>query len=266
MESLAVFRMRIYIPTYRRATAQKTWSLLPPEWRKKTTFVVDDQDKQALITRGIKATFWVHPKRVKTIAQKRAWIIESTKHEKIIMMDDDLRFCARRYLDKKKGLIELPAATVEQIGEAIEALFNKLDTHAHVTMSPRQMNNQSNNAFKHGWDENARAIYVLGYRVSVLRKYCKLGRIEHREDMDYTLQLLTQGFKNAKYMEVCVDTKYNSAGGASLERSMEASNADAKKLARWFPDFVKVVERAYKESVPRKEVIVAWKQAYEKGS
>jgi hypothetical protein len=109
-------------------------------------------------------------------------------------------------------------------------------------------------------------MYALGYDVKVVRKRCELGRIEHREDMDYTLQLLTQGYPNGVYVEVCVDQVYNSKGGASLERSVEGSNRDAEKLAKWFPKFVKVVERAYLKSVPRKEVVVSWKKAYEAGT
>jgi hypothetical protein len=67
-------------------------------------------------------------------------------------------------------------------------------------------------------------------------------------------------------IDICVDQPFNGIGGVKSQRKFSSSNDDAELLASWFPKFVKVVERAYKQSVPRKEVVVAWKKAYAYGA
>lgn len=251
--------MQIVIPTYRRVHDQATFLGLPGELHKRVTFVVDERDSAGLWAkyRETGVTMLVHPPGIATIAQKRAWILGSMKHEKIVMLDDDLRFAARLTPESTK----LAPATPLQVLEGFIRLEDALSLYAHAGFSARQ----GNNNLEAGWHENTRMMYVLGYRTEVVREHCQLGRIEHREDMDYTLQLLRAGFANSVYTDLCVDQRYNAAGGASASgRTVAASNADAHKLAELHPGVVKVVQKAYSGSVPRQEVIVQWKKAYQK--
>jgi hypothetical protein len=57
----------------------------------------------------------------------------------------------------------------------------------------------------------------------------------------------------------------NAPGGCSTYRTLEMSNAEAEKLAKLFPDYVSVVQKDYKASVPRLEVIVRWQKALADG-
>lgn len=256
--------MHIYIPTYRRTDRQLTLQALPLHWRKKTTLVCDMEDAKYLKPLG--ATMLVAPKNIHTIAAKRAWILRTTPYQRIIMLDDDLRFSKRVYAAKYgEGIPKLEKAGEQAVDMAMGNVEEQLRTLAHAGISPRQMNNQGSKGALIAWEYNARCIYALGFNVAKVRKHCELGRIEHREDMDYTLQLLTQGFSNAIYLDTCVDQVYNSPGGASLDRNVEYSNADAERLAKLFPGLVKVAEKAYLTSVPRKEVVVSWKKAYAQG-
>jgi hypothetical protein len=108
--------------------------------------------------------------------------------------------------------------------------------------------------------------YSLGYYLPVVVKECELGRIETREDMDITLQLLRKGHPNAIWTTTVNDQrKFDAPGGATNERTMESSNADAYKLASLHPGYVTVVSKDYKASVPRMEVICQWKKALEDG-
>lgn len=268
--------MIIIIPTYRRADRQTTLNGLPPAWQKKTVLVCDKQDRRALMQdRTVSKTgcrLQVCPSE--TIAQKRAWIIqwyaEHAPGEKIIMLDDDLRFCRRDYSRKPTFIAK---ATHEDIDLMLRLVEKKLEKFAHVGIAARQGNNnlEAQQRKNHGlstpkelrWWPNYRMIYALGYNTKILMKECKLGRIEHREDMDYTMQLLRKGYPNRVLVEWTVDQLYNSRGGASVDRKIEDSNTDAEKLARLHPGLVKVVERKYKQSVPRKEVVCYWKKAYD---
>lgn len=250
--------MRIIIPTYRRTNEQVTFKNLPSEWKKKTTFVCDgiDEPQLSFKFKATEAEILVIPDTVKTIAQKRAWLIKTLPYAKILMLDDDLSF-ANRIKDSTKLL----PATPEQIDTAFTEVSDMLGTYAHVGISARQ----GNNRLKDKWVSNTRMMYALGYFLPTVREICELGRIETREDMDYTLQMLCAGYENRVLSTLCTDQKYNAPGGASLERSIESSNADAEKLANLHSGFVKVVEKEYKSSLPRKEVICYWKKAYESG-
>lgn len=252
--------MRIVIPTYGRAGQQVTYGYLPKEWKAKTDFYVNQKDADKLVSYGIArpgSQIFVVPEDIKTIAQKRAYILQHTGHEKILMMDDDLRPFSRRDGNGTK----LFQSTEAEICEAFNTITDLLDNYRHVGISPRQGNNNLEGPL----EANTRMVYALGYHVPTILKECVLGRIEHREDMDYTLQLLRKGYENRVLVNFCVDQKYNAPGGASLERTMEASNADARKLAELHPGLVRVVEKAYKASVPRLEVVCSWKKALEEG-
>ena len=252
--------MHIYIPTYRRPNDQHTFRALGTETRKRVTFVVDEQDRRALSTRyGSQLgedPFMVVPAEVNSIAKKRAYILSHTGYDKIMMFDDDLRFANRVGGAASWKLVPSTPNTVDEYLSLVESL---LDSHVHGAIGPRQ----GNNTRKDSVDRNTRAMYALAYKPGPVRAVCELGRNETREDFDYTLQLLTKGFPNFVLNDICVDQRYNAPGGCSESRTVEASNADAWKLRNFFPDFVKVVEKEYKGSVKRAEVIVQWKKAFE---
>jgi hypothetical protein len=251
--------LRIVIPTYRRKDHQVTFSHIPKAWRPRTTFVIDGRDAVGLraLFEHTGAEFLIHPPEITTIAAKRAWIIRQTQWSKVLMLDDDLRPCSRR---TGSGL---PTSTPEEVDEMFRLVERKLDECVHVGISARQ----GNNRLEPGWNQNKRMMYALGYRTEVVREVCELGRINTREDFDYTLQLLRRGFPNAVYGFFCVDQKYDKSGGCKAEgRTVELSNADAERLAALHPGLIRIVEKDYKTSVPRKEVVVAWAKAFAQGT
>lgn len=256
--------MKILIPTYRRTESQATFNILPEEWKKEVVMVVDAEDALKLQQRaefeGV--DFWIRPEHVKGIAQKRKWILENIAEDKIVMMDDDLSFEVRT--NGTTGELTR-AANSEDIGKYLSELEDKLDTYAHAGFSVRRHNNN----LPSGWFENNRMQCVLGYRPEIMRKHCELGRIETREDFDYTLQLLKKGFPNAICSEILFSQKINAPGGISTYRTVESSNAEARELEALHPGIVKAVERKYKtqksEFGERIEVICYWKKAYAKG-
>lgn len=265
--------MVIVIPTRRRLATQKTWDHLPKRWRERTRFVVDETDAKQFRfhseTDGDR--FWgctvvVHPEEVQTIAQKRAWIMRTMDAPKFLMLDDDLLFSQRvlgtERLEKIRG---------EEVGVWLDKMEAKLDEVAHAGFGPRQNANTKTTE----WDVNSRMVYALGYRTEVAQTLdfgpAGYGRIETREDFDYTLQLLKRGFPNAVCNYCVVDQIYNAKGGCSEERTMERSNADALRLAELHPGLVRVAERAYKSSgagtaaATRMEVTIQWKKAFQQG-
>lgn len=253
-------RMVIYIPTYRRMDKQWTWKHLPKEWRKRTFLVAPEEDVNSLKFYNREANILIQPPEIKTIGEKRAWIINQCPAPKLFMMDDDLRFAGRiNQTDPNLQKFEVNDPRMIPVLDEIEA---KLNDYAHVAISPRQ----GNNSKEWGWHENKRMIYAFGFQTEIAKTCIVFNRVLCREDMDYTLQLLKQGFKNAVAFHVTADqVKFNAPGGCQKERSMEQSNEQAELLAALHPGLVKVVEKDYKCSIPRKEVVVQWIKAYEEG-
>jgi hypothetical protein len=251
--------LHIYIPTYRRVHAQVTLSRLPPKWLERTTLVCVREEAKPLSKLG---NVLVQPAHIKTIAAKRQWIVEQCKHDKLVMLDDDLRICMRRNgtrSTKYPGDVALVQADHAMQDLFFTELEEQLDTYAHAGCSMR-MGNQSSLPL---WHENKRMCYVLAYQTEVLRRFARFDEIAHREDMYVTLKLLRAGYANSVSYLWAADQIYNKAGGESAAgRSMEKSNADAYTLAKLFPDHVKANMKNYKDSVPRVEVVVQWTKAF----
>jgi hypothetical protein len=235
--------MRIIIPTRGRTAKQLTLQLLPGDTRKRTTLVCPQKELFSLSVIRNDIEVVAQPDPTWTIAQKRKWICFEwleRGYDKILMLDDDLRFATRKS-DTDWHLKEIAGV---QLADEIQRLEDKLGPEfPHVGFGPRQGNNTLKEA---GWKSPGRMQYSLGYYLPVVLKECELGRIETREDMDVTLQLLRKG-------------------GASDERTIERSNADAKKLAELHPGYVSTTEKKYTASVPRVEVICQWQKALEDG-
>lgn len=197
------------------------------------------------------------------IAFKRPWVLRHLVHQgidKVLMLDDDLRFFTRYTTDDGKYRLR-PAST-----ESIQWWFGEMEQRLsvlvpHVGFGPRQ----GNHTHPDGW-QVGRMMLALGYHAPTVLRYAEWGRVRTREDMDITLQLLRRGFPNAVTHEFVVDqVQYGSDGGCSDERTVESSDEDAVKLAALHRGFVRVVERNYR-NVPRREVVCSWQKALAAGT
>jgi hypothetical protein len=242
---------------------QLTLDSLPGELRRRTTIICPKKEVWKLSGLDERIEVIAQPNPDWTIARKRRWILEHFHElgvEKIIMLDDDLRF-ATRISEDDWHLKEIRG---HDLIEQFWILEQKLGPEfPHVGFGPRQGNNRLDEV---GWKTPSRMIYSLGYYLPIVVKECELGRIETREDMDLTLQLLRKGYPNAVWHTTVNDQrKFDAPGGATNERTIERSNADALKLIELHPGYVSVVQKDYKASVPRMEVICQWQKALEDG-
>jgi hypothetical protein len=253
--------MQIIIPTRGRTEQQLTLSFLPPELRKRTTIVCPKHEAVRLSRLYDDVEIVIQPNSDWKITQKREWIVREwfrCGYDKIIMIDDDLRFATRISVDdwrlreiKGDELIPKFALIEEKLGPDFP----------HVGFGQRL----GNHLLPAGWKSPARMIVALAYYLPIVTRECRFDLVEVREDMCVTLQLLLKGYPNAIWTETVVDWRYNAPGGMSGERTVERSNAEARKLAALFPGYVSVVQRDYKASVPRLEVIVQWQKALADG-
>lgn len=257
-------RLHVIIPTHRRMPRQATLGYLPADYISRTTLVVDEQDHAlrklyANDLRGVR--FVVVPSEIDTIAKKRAWIIRHATG-RIVMFDDDLRFAVRSGEGTK-----LKQADQFAIRTHLDELQLALRDATHAGWSARQGNNTCEAG---GWQSTCRQMFCLGYDAGLLNALeregkIQMGRIQTREDMDLTLQLLRLGHDNVVQFDIACDqvAGFAAKGGCTDERTLETSDRDAVRLAELHPGLVKVVEKQYKGSLNRKEVVVSWKKALE---
>lgn len=255
--------MKIIIPTRHRTSKQGTLGYLSKNLYKDVVLVCPENEVSALQRYGPELTVIAQPDPTVTIAQKRKWIFEELcakeGWEKIVMVDDDIRFCIRR-----PGETSILNCRPSECEQAFQELEEQLSPNVpHASFAARQ-GAISDSALRGGWQLGKRMMYVLAYHVPTLLANAELGRIETREDFDITLQLLRKGFPNSVSYTYYTDQMFAKAGGCTGERTMERSNADAYKLAELHPGYVVAEQKDYvsKVAIPRVEVRCAWVKAY----
>jgi hypothetical protein len=182
--------------------------------------------------------------------------------ESVLMLDDDLEFFVRRKDDPTK----LQKATPAQLRAMVKRAGSLLNKYAHIGVATREGANRSINPLHF----NVRLLRALGYRADVLkRERVTFDRLPVMEDFDVALQLLRLGYPSAQINDYLQDQPgSNVEGGCSTYRSANMQARAARGLAKLHPNFVTVVEKPVPKSggwfdVPRLDVRVAWKKAFE---
>lgn len=250
--------MAIVIPTYGRVDKQVTLGELPEEVLPFTVLFASYGEGGALRERWETPLIVQASKSVDKIHKKRQAIMEWAHAEgvkKVLMLDDDMFWNARGPNGLRKEYAQ-PLTALEEMSDI-------LSEFGHAGFSSRMGNNHVE--ARYAW--NTRMMHSLGYNVEAFRKAgARFDRVHGKEDFDVTLQMMLRGYQNVVVYHTAVSPgSYSAPGGCSLERTLESANAAAEELRRRHPDFVKVVEKEYKNH-PRKEVQMAWKRAVAAGA
>jgi len=270
----------IVIPTHARPTRQITFAALPQALQTNTVIVTSTREDAKSIQTGYPAPYDLvvaQASKARCIAEKRHWIMRNIQAHNIFMLDDDLTFFHRcalafRYWDEEKGMWQLNSpqgrirlsrkATENDMLKGFAAVRAAFDLFGAVGISQRR----NNDKVLADWRYTERLMFAFGInRALYNRLRIRFDAVQCREDFHVTLALLEHGINNTVYYPMHQNPgNFGAAGGVSTERSLEQSNQQAHVLAKLHTGFVQCVERAYKSSLPRTEVIVQWKKAYAK--
>jgi hypothetical protein len=253
--------MVIYIPTKGRRNNQLTMRNLPREIQERVVFACPEKEAFWLKQDFPMASFAVQPDPDMGIAAKRQWLLENCHSEKLVMLDDDLRFAVRREDEPAKFL----KATNDQINKAfqeLEAVLSEDIPHAGFSARGAGIGTA---AQKGGWQMGKRMMYVLAYHVPTVKANAQFGRLRTHEDMDVCLQLLLKGYPNMVNYSFVVDQKFGNPGGCTDERTVSINNADSIKLAELHPGYVRISHKTYETSESRIEVVCQWLNAMHAG-
>lgn len=253
--------MQIYVPTRSRAGTQITLANLPT--LDNVTIVVNYDQVDEYYRKVSSVNMLVCPPDVDTIGKVRQFIC--TQHDvgkygpKLLMLDDDLKFFARRTDDPTKFR---PINGTKEVDLMIKTIDKLLDGYAHAGILAREGGNRVLEKYEH----STRLLRALAYRVDVMRKHdVRFDRLIVMEDFDVALQLLELGYPNVRVQEYVQDqTRSNAPGGCSTYRTLARQEEGALGLARLHPPFVTVVHKQTKTAwngQERTDVMIAWKKA-----
>lgn len=259
----------IYIPSKGRwnGVVKGTLSWVPSSSHDRVIFVVpleeQPQYERALKDYGVNIIGTVSL----GIANTRSFIghyANMSKHDKFVMMDDDLKFFVREN-EIETGLVKQEP---EDFNVMMFAIRRYLNQYAAVGISPRQGNNNFGPCEASSVDRNTRLLRVLAYRTADFLS-CEHGRVDIAEDHDINLQLLKKGLPNANLMYWSQDqAQTQAAGGCSTYRTKELHEASQRKLAELHPGLVKIVQKTNKtggDFGSRIESVISWKKAFKQG-
>lgn len=165
------------------------------------------------------------------IGPKRDYILQIARADKIIMMDDDLRFYKR--LGDGRFVIAMPDDTEAMIGD----ILTLLDTYPHVGLVDKFM---STGRPRHH-QECKRFNQVLAFNRDLFPHPWPRFRLAFaHEEHDMHLQFLTRGYKTAITTEWSKSDKHNSDGGCSDWRSADKFKAAQEQMLKLWPTIVTV--------------------------
>lgn len=274
--------VKLIIPTHGRVHKQITLQTLPTALQAEVILVSSLQSEASELRTLYPDNEVVVARGTTSIATKRHWIMQNIKGHMLFMMDDDLAFFERcpakwRVWQEERGAYAIkpgsPAGTALMMRRypqdaVLLRLFQDLDKRV-ASHDPAMLgiaHRRHSDKQKESWHINGRMMYAFGVDAERYRKLrIRFDAVKLREDFHVTLSMLQAGQQGHSYVEL-LNNEYGSfgaAGGCSGERSMDFSDEQCFVLQKLHPKFVKVVDRAYKGSIPRKEVVVAWKRAFE---
>ena len=245
-----------YITTLGRVGSVRTLNQVP--WAK---LIVQAHELAAYTEAYPKNEVIGLPKDIRTLGPTRRFMLERIAplhNGRVILLDDDLDFMYRN----KEGDWHLKAATAEQMENLFHLVEEALMTHAHVSVSGREGNNNLP-------DEpvaNARYMRFLAYNTGLFPPGIHVGRVDGMSDFDLNLQLLKKGKPSLIFTRWAQGHKgTQTPGGCSEQRTLESHAAEVDFMVEQHAPFVKSYfknDKGAGEFGKRKEVRIQWKKAF----
>lgn len=255
--------IRVFIPTKGRVNVQYTHDILSKTGVIEPIIVCPSDEAEAHLAKGRRVVPFDHD-----------YLSQSLDHcihqlavgcNRIILMDDDLRFSCRISPDDWKLRMADPSDLVRLV-EDIAA--NLGPEYPMIGVSARQNNNRMEDPH-HALamrQSQVHGIYVPFFKEHDIHP----SDVVFKSDFYMTLRVLTAGKPNMVLTQFTVDQalQSNAPGGVSAYRTIDRMNEAAFALQNLFPDFVKIRDKTTKWrglDATFKDVTIFWKRALEAG-
>lgn len=183
---------------------------------------------------------WVTGPEINSAASKRKLIMSTYKENLAVLINDDVTIHVynedtKRYVHPRNG----------EDGEHwfkhhLKAFLRLSETHYGASLHDRAFSKQ----FLDGNPGNyIRKNCFIGafffIKKSVARNKMQLGRLNYYEDIDYSLQLLSQGFTTAQYVGMVFSHPSTKPTRQHSDRTASVQDRDREKLISYFPHAVR---------------------------
>lgn len=241
--------LTVYIPSKGRSDRQITADQLRAAGVS-FTFICSADDTKAHLNAYALSGSSLLTAKVKSISEKRQWILGNIiRGPKIVMLDDDLVFYAR-ISDAK-----FVRASPKQLQAMFLWLDKALDKHAHAGIVDKFMSQATPRGDVRARRYNA----VLAYNLGLWPKPRPKFRIPVSEEHDVHLQLAARGLAPIISTEWSKATSYYSAGGCADERSAKSEARGHRRFAELWPGIVSVIP--HKSNISGLATRVRWSKA-----
>jgi hypothetical protein len=224
--------MDIYIPTTKRSKRQITWSLIPSTTKHKVCLVVPNNEIEdydwiptqiiGLEERGIMAT---------RQAILNYQIGRQKEQPKFCMLDDDLTFHVRSEDGKK-----FKRCTPDEVECMLDEIERNLLISAHVGLCEKFMSQSQPRG-----STISRYYHVLAYNLDLFPPNTPRFRLEIAEDLDFDMQLRSQGCLPCVLTEYTKTDTSHAEGGCATWRTFEIENRVHYQLAKLWPGKIKIL-------------------------
>jgi hypothetical protein len=264
-KEITVFTERVYVPSIGRShITNGTISYLKLAMPALNIVVVTDEKEVCAYSRlGVSAIGIDHvePKTGHKTGLPKAlqFCVDVEPSNRIIIMDDDLRFACRG------PDLKLHQITAPEMEDMLNWLMESLVHTVHAGISARQGNNNEPHPVRSCTSMRS----VLAYDLDYIRAHdIRFNRTVSKNDYDVTLQLLEQGCPNLVSFKYTHDQIGGPtlAGGTTEYRTADIHKKATDELVALHPRYVK---RVYKEKEEwqntgggRWDVQVQWQKAY----
>ncbi len=187
------------------------------------------------------------------LAEKRQCIMNEAGFEKVVMLDDDLRFRART--EENRFL----KATPSKLFSMFKIIDGMLDHYAQVGVADEFMAQHR----PRGWTVGGRYNQLLAFNPMIFPECMPQFRQVSVEEQDFNLQLLTQGYPACVINEWTKTEVPYAKGGCSSYRDGDNEERCFREFADRWPGLVQLRESNTTASGLR--VQISWKKALAAG-
>lgn len=228
---------------------------LPESFHERITVVSSKANKSGIKKKYPLVNYLVSPDEINTAAKKRKWVIENAKHKKAFLLNDEMSVNVQ-VIQNKTPVYRNPKLFEKEFFKHIERLETLTENYVGVSLAQKLFIDASKDVIQNkiigGW---------FHYNKKFATSKLELARLDYYEDIDYTLQALSQGYKVVSYTGLCYSARTNKPRRQHSDRTELIQIRDTKRIMDLHPGIV-----SEKQNIDLKtqdiSINVKWAKAY----
>jgi protein-tyrosine phosphatase len=236
----------------------RSLEFMPPWFHPFVTVASAAANKAAIKAKYPTVKYMTTPDWVNTASAKRKYIFETvdTAVKDIVLINDETAY----YVVLKNGKVGKPVDYPDDFRRHLVRFEELSRGYVGFSVHTRLFSNTAIDK-KVEVVENKFIGSFFKYERKFALEKLKLGRLNYHEDVDYTLQTLSLGYKTANYVGILFANRTNKPRRHLNDRTLEVQKRDSAKLKSFFPHAVEDKED-YDPVEQDMDLKIKWSRAY----